>query len=124
MFFIFDPSDLMNANSNPSRLTLTSLLIRMAIVLGISMLACGDNLSDEEAMEKCEAFIDAYCEKEASCSLFTSMESCESQVRTDLDCGAAVGVSESYDRCLEDIERSSCSTFGIPASCEGAILVR
>ena len=101
----------------------SSYIVSVLVVLGISSLACGPEI-DEEADEKCERLITQVCEKEASCSFFETQESCESDMRTNLDCGAAVGVSESYDRCLDDVDRSSCSTFGLPASCERVILTQ
>lgn len=101
-----------------------NVLVQTLIVLGVSTLACGENVNEEEAIQMCEDLIEVYCEKEDECSVFSSKEGCESQIRTDLDCGAAVDVDESYDRCIQDIDRATCSTFGLPASCEGVIKTR
>jgi hypothetical protein len=56
------------------------------------------------------------------------MAECRAAAKTGLDCGKAVGWSESYDRCIRDMGEQPCSlvldpNVGWPASCQGIILV-
>lgn len=106
--------------------TLAYYAVLYAITL-ICSIACGGNVSQEEAVEMCEDFLDTYCIKKDDCSFFTDREECISSLKTEIDCGAAVDVSDSYDRCIEDLESSTCNTFTfdeLPASCKEVILTR
>jgi len=83
------------------------------------------------AKAKCENFIAVACARNADCSndppdRAQRLELCKQQARTGIDCGKAVTVSESYDRCIRELGETSCEVLiasGYPKSCDKVILV-
>lgn len=102
----------------------TVVLVILAFPSLIS--GCGDYESRAEiATQRCEDLMSTYCTRIEGCSYFTSHAQCVSEFRQELDCGQAVDTSDSYDRCIDQIEEAHCSAVDeLPASCEGVILVR
>lgn len=82
---------------------------------------------------KCEAFVGAMCGRLADCAYAADPSfarsdyytECQSAARTAVDCGAAIGVSSSYDRCIRDLSAATCTSLDadIPAACQGCIIV-
>lgn len=121
-----------------ARIGIISLLTVVPLVSG-----CGDDGPDP-AVSDCEHFADIWCEKASSCFVSTGrLPQSDYQANRDVcirvaiatvPCEDAVAVSPSYDRCLDDIEAMSCSTFDVPleelynveppSSCHGVIYVR
>jgi len=91
------------------------------------------------AMEGCMTFVSTMCGRYADCTDGVQgvpphaqrIADCKSLVATSIDCGKAVGLAESYLRCIREINESSCTVFynpqtgelRTPASCMGVILV-
>lgn len=86
--------------------------------------------------QKCETFMSTWCSRAADCWValdpsFPRSEliaECTTAFKSGIDCGAAVGVSESFDRCLRDMATMTCTAVtadppALPAACVGAILV-
>lgn len=97
-------------------------------VLAVAMLAvmwaaCGDGSdgSSSDAVAKCQAYESAVCDHLVTmCSQGTRAE-CETSFRQSVDCGTAVQVSDSFDRCLMDLKAQACTADGPPASCKAVI---
>lgn len=100
---------------------MNKLIVLIIVVLGVFVFSC----TDPEAEKKCEDLIEKFCSKIDSCSLFTSKADCISAVKTSINCGKAVDVSDDYDRCMKEIDELTCSvaTTSLPASCHGVIKV-
>jgi hypothetical protein len=80
-----------------------------------------------DAAYECETFLTTYCGRVNECSLNVNEQECLTDARTSINCGDAADVSASYDRCLDELESSTCDgLFGdaieLPASCQGVIL--
>jgi hypothetical protein len=98
------------------------------LVSVVCAMACDTGPEAGDATSECESLISTFCSRVGDCSLNTSYDECDSQVRTELNCGRAADTSDDYERCLDEIESSECSgllgaAVRLPASCEGAILV-
>lgn len=99
-----------------------------AMVLGL-VSGCGEGSPEAgDATPECEKLLSTYCGRVNECSLNINEQECLTEVRTQINCGEAAAVDDDYDRCLEEIELSTCgSLFGasiaLPASCNGAIKV-
>jgi hypothetical protein len=89
------------------------------------------------AAAKCETYVAVACGHSADCAIGAGwqgprsefMADCISSIKTALDCGAVVAVSESYDRCIRDVSEQSCALVldpdaPPPASCNAVLLVR
>jgi hypothetical protein len=91
-------------------------------------------LRKQLAEQKCEALKTEICTKYTACAAppgqppSITFDECRQQVSTGLNCGLAVGVSASYDRCISETQASSCSVWLYggsihqPASCEHVLL--
>ena len=91
--------------------------------------ACG---SEPSPVEKCDDLVDVLCDRGVQC-VGGSHAECVQAVQTSLPCGSARDVTNSYDRCIDQLQESSCNVlFGIdsagdlvvrlPADCMGVIL--
>ena len=89
------------------------------------------------AAAKCETLIAVSCGRSADCAIGAGWQGprsewvaeCTSGAKTNVDCGAVVAVSDSYDRCIRDTSEQSCTLVldpsgPSPASCNGVLLVR
>jgi hypothetical protein len=94
--------------------------------------ACG---TEPSPVEKCDDLVDILCDRGVQCEGGSHAE-CVQAVKTQLPCGSAKSVSSSYDRCIDQLQTSSCnvlfgtnSTTGelelhLPADCNSVILSR
>lgn len=98
-------------------------LRHLLLILSILSLSCGDD--SEQAQADCDTFVDRYCTKVNSCTAEDDFDSCLSIVRQDINCAAAVETTDSYSRCLSEIDAMTCETIDgtLPASCNGAIVL-
>lgn len=115
-------------------------LVVVSLLMAV-MTACGDPPSrcdsdcvvqssyfektcDEECMapRQCDAIVETLCEAlSSSCDDLTFNE-CKNEATIAMPCEDAVGVSSSYDECIDDAERLECADE-TPASCQGVVLV-
>lgn len=94
-----------------------------ALVAFIFLTACGDE-DYQQAVDRCENLMTTLCEKSASTCTQSSYEDCATIFRQNLNCGAAIDTSNQYDRCISDINASSCPAFdALPASCANVIIL-
>lgn len=89
--------------------------------------------ADESAVEECHALGVALCRALASCesgSRVVEPSLCLQHYKTSVACADAARVSESYDACMAELERRTCSQSplspvdplaDLPLSCVGAI---
>lgn len=104
------------------------------LILAVMLTSCDDD--SDAAPGKCETFVASLCGRAADCwsaidpSLPRTelLADCQSSAKTAIDCGAAVGVSDSFDRCLRDLTTATCASVTadppqLPQSCKGAILL-
>lgn len=80
-----------------------------------------------DPVQACEDFVTLFCSKVNECD-GAPFADCVDATELALDCGQAVAVNESYDRCLEQLDDLGCALFlgdgteyQIPASCDDAI---
>jgi hypothetical protein len=92
---------------------------------------CSSDSDDEEALtpvEKCDAFLDSYCEKAVKCLKGTSDEvtfgDCRTATSSKVDCSESKAVTSSYDTCMNDITNMACPSgdWALPSSCNKVIL--
>jgi hypothetical protein len=99
--------------------------MRKLMLLGLLTLSCGD----EKAVQKCEAFRDVFCRRAIDCqAVADTFEICQQQFAARVvDCGQAKGVSDSYDRCIGEMQSFACAVIfppsgtTLPQSCQGTI---
>lgn len=103
----------------------------LALVLSLALVACGsvdDPGTSPDAPAQCQALRAVYCQRVLTCSAGLTMAQCQDAFSASIDCGRAVGVSASYDRCLAELPTYDCAVFAggatLPASCSGAVLTR
>lgn len=81
---------------------------------------------------KCQALGDSACARRVDCVAPGSPDrakliaDCKTGVMSTLDCGKAVAVGESYDRCISELASATCVAFTanpplLPASCRQVI---
>lgn len=89
---------------------------------------CGDVASATDAPAKCETFLQVYCGRVLACGSELSSQQCQDAFRSVVDCGRAVDVLPSYDRCLQELPSFDCAIFDggavPPASCSKVFTVR
>jgi hypothetical protein len=89
----------------------------------------------ESAVDKCDDLTERLCDRAVACMPSAGNHStCVQEVQGVLPCGAATDVSASYDRCMSQLETTSCSILfptnpqtgeaelGPPADCKAVIL--
>lgn len=90
----------------------------MAIVCFSALaLSCGGAGGPTE----CQTFREAYCGKQGSLCEGVTTEECVELFDATLDCDAAVGVDDSYEDCLLEVEALEECPADLPASCRGVI---
>lgn len=98
------------------------LVVVMVMVMGCSSDAAGPNPT---AQQQCQAWVAAFCGRVVACDPSTTAQTCVSATAASLDCGRAVSVSASYDRCISEIGGFDCAVLdggnNLPASCKDAI---
>lgn len=110
----------------------------LLLVLSVCLLACsGDDDppacaarmepdGGADPMELCEDLLSAICDREVECRDDAPTHAdCVDIQRDAIDCGGIMGVSESYDRCIDDIGGQTCGAWTadtrLPASCAGSL---
>ena len=116
----------------PSQGVMGRVLLALVIVCAAPIIAgCGGDDEAEDGRgpaQKCEDFLDAWCNKNAECALPTERarlrEDCRFVVTLDIDCGEVRAVSASYSACIDAILAASCGSDGVPlpSSCQRVLL--
>jgi hypothetical protein len=101
------------------------------ILVALVLVGCGS----ESAVDKCDDLVDTVCDRAVSCQPAMGTHAmCVAQIQTVLPCGQAKKVSATYDRCIDQLESSSCSVLfptdpqtgeaelALPADCNSVIL--
>lgn len=99
----------------------------LALIPFTLALACSDDTGDPGAPAKCRTMVSAMCSRIVACDSTEKQAPCEADLQTTLPCTTAIGVSSSYDSCLQTINRLTCTELAdltsTPAACQGSILV-
>lgn len=104
------------------------------LVLGTVMWSgCGGG--EKTAVQKCDDYLGALCDRAVGCSgrPAAERESCVQSLQLNIPCGSAKKVSETFNRCMNQIQTIACDllftmdqagnvTFHLPVDCNGAIL--
>ena len=91
------------------------------------LLACSSSATgpDPASEAKCRSLETAICDRVLACDATATRPACMSAISSSLDCGRAVGVSATYDRCLTELAAFDCAVFDggatLPASCKDAV---
>jgi len=98
------------------------------VLVGLCGCGGGDPAGpDPAAVSKCHDLVAVVCARIVTCDSSTSNDACVSAVASSLDCGGAIGVSSSYDRCTSEIGGFDCAVLDggntLPASCDKVIKV-
>ncbi len=93
--------------------------------------------SEPSPVEKCDDLVDVVCDRGVVCLPGAGNHAtCVSEVQQVLPCGSAKQVSASYDRCISQLQGSSCAVLfppnpqtgnpelKLPADCMAVILTR
>jgi hypothetical protein len=113
-------------------------LLLLAVVSG-----CGDDDKGEDPVAQCNSLADAYCTNVVDCLVEggtvpdeerdTQVADCKSAAKELIDCAHAIGVSESYDDCVNRLNHPDCDAINqsvadddleLPDSCKGVIGVQ
>lgn len=89
---------------------------------------------EKSPVEKCDDLVDVLCNRGVQC-LGGSHAECVQAVQSELPCGSARAVSDSYDRCIDQLQAASCSSLfppnqqgdpevRLPADCMSVVLSR
>ncbi len=107
-------------------------MVRFAIV--IALLGCGGGGSS--AVDKCDDLVDVLCDRAVECVGGGTHATCVQELQQVLPCGSAKQVSASYDRCMTQLDTTSCGVLFpvnpqsgqrelvLPADCMSVILTR
>jgi hypothetical protein len=98
----------------------------------VLLVGCGGGKSP---VEKCDDLVDVVCDRTVECVSGVTKADCVQAVQQQLPCGAAKSVSESYNRCIDQLDNDSCAilfppdqngqpTLALPADCNSVILGR
>jgi len=78
------------------------------------------------AAAKCQALQAVYCDRVLACGAPLTRQQCADAFASGIDCGQAVGIGPSYDRCLSELRGFDCVVLDggrtLPASCNGVVL--
>jgi hypothetical protein len=74
------------------------------------------------AQKACDDFETALCARNEECQP-GSRDACLEQIKGQLACANAIGVGLSYEQCLTDVAKISCTVPSTPETCKGVILV-
>lgn len=101
--------------------------MRVPAVVSCVLLACGND--EPTPVEKCDELLSLVCDRAEECvSASVIHADCVELLRRDIPCGTVKKVSESYDRCMVQLETDSCTTLFpsgsliLPADCMGVVL--
>jgi hypothetical protein len=79
--------------------------------------------ADPDVTARCEAFRDAYCERQGALCAAVTEEACVELFDATLDCGAAEGVSDDYDACMNEVAALEECPLDLPLPCRGVVYV-
>ena len=74
------------------------------------------------AQKACDDFEIALCMRNEECQPGTR-DACLEQVKGIVACEKAIGVGLSFEQCMSDVAKISCTAMTAPDSCKGVILV-
>ncbi len=84
----------------------------------VGLVGCG---SEKSPVEKCDDLVEVVCDRGVECAPeLGTKSSCVQAIKQALPCGMAERVSNSYDRCMDQLEDNSCSAL-YPRDSEGDI---
>jgi hypothetical protein len=104
-----------------------------ALVIG-----CSSEEEQEAAKKKCSTLVNDWCSHVIGCLIASGdvpasdetdeVSACKKAGEAEVDCSAAVSVSDNYDACLDDANAESCSGISLssstlPSTCSGVIEV-
>ena len=103
----------------------------VAAWLAVVLLAACEGQEYKYPSERCPEFIEAWCEKSASCvppsEMADTRETCEFGFKLDLDCSKVTRINSNFDSCLATLRATSCDGFTVdkglpyPDICKGII---
>ncbi len=82
----------------------------------------GDIADPQPAIDGCNAFISALCDRSEECEA-GSHDTCVSTNSSSLDCSTAVGLKPSYDQCMSEISTLACDATMLPDPCRAVVLL-
>ncbi len=96
-------------------MNLRSLRLGSAVLVWFAFGCFASGCKEETPQEKCEAFYELVCDRLIECS-GTSLpsdyrETCLDALENERSCRSAVGVSDSYDKCIDDFGSVECNTL-------------
>lgn len=104
------------------------------VLLVMFALGCG---AEPSPVDQCDDLVDLICDRAVVClPMAGTKASCVQMVNQVISCGAAKQVSASYDRCMSQLNTTSCSVLfpaspqtgngelRLPADCMAVILSR
>ncbi|KAB2911002.1 MAG: hypothetical protein F9K40_01565 [Kofleriaceae bacterium] len=83
----------------------------------------------ESPTEKCDDLLSTVCSRVVECIGGVTQQACVQEFQAAVSCGAVTDISESYDRCMDQLHGFTCSTlfptdpatgerlFALPADC-------
>jgi len=108
-----------------------------SMMMGAQTPALPSQKANPAAPGKCETLIATTCGRAADCVVAEdpsinrteAFNECRSGARSALDCGAAVDVSTSFDRCIRELAETTCTALfadppAMPKSCDGVIIIQ
>ena len=102
---------------------IAAVAFRLLVVSSVAVGLLGGCGNDPSA--KCDQFVDVYCERWEKCDSRVTNSICMSAFAIGVNCDTAVAVSDSYDRCIDEVKVQDCAVFisgpdpRLPASCIG-----
>ncbi|SRR5690554_7562776 len=101
----------------------TPLLYALLFIATVVTTSCGEE-NYQQSIDRCEKLMVTLCEKSAATCAQSSYQDCETVFRQQMNCGNAIDTSSQYDRCIADIQNSSCPAFDmLPSSCANVIIL-
>jgi hypothetical protein len=84
--------------------------------------------SGSDAVQKCKDLSQLKCERVVECGGMPSVPTCLADIQKSEYCDHAVGVTSSYNACVQDLRAISCTdllasgAWNLPLACMGVIL--
>ena len=112
-------------------------VVTFALIVWVSSCGGGSSGSDtgqggssgSNAVQNCEDLSRLQCERIVECGGMPSVPACLAKIQKSAYCDHAVGVTSSYDACLQYLRAMSCTdllasgAWNLPNACLGVILV-
>ncbi|HEV8551033.1 MAG TPA: hypothetical protein VGQ57_18425 [Polyangiaceae bacterium] len=123
-----------------SRTASSAMLVALCAPLALG--ACASDDPGTGPLDQCNALTSQYCTTLIDCQISggtltedardDAMKDCESAAAKSLDCSRAIGVSDFYDSCLDDLRNLDCDelnqslmdgSFMLPGPCTSVIII-